>query len=243
MRNRTRRSRPVQRPHHVQQRSAQVGERQAVVDGEPFELVEDREVGRVDRVPPVHAADRDHVDRRLALLHDVDLRGRRLRAQQALPVEEERVARRARRMPLRKGELVEVELDRLDLSIVSHLVAEPEEGVLDGPPDLRDQVELAERRRLTGERDVEVDVLDDVRAELALALLQRLLDRRPRRVQRHAGLAVAHLAQRQLQRALPAQVADAQLLEPVGVRGRGDRGPCFALERRGVHRATIPSAS
>ena len=67
-------------------------------------------------------------------------------------------------MPLREGELVEVELDRLDLPVVPHLVAEPEEGVLDGSPDLGDQVELAERRRIAGERHVEVDVLDDVRA-------------------------------------------------------------------------------
>ena len=146
-------------------------------------------------------------------------------------------------MPLREGELVEVELDRLDLAVVPHLVAEPEEGVLDGSPDLRDQVELADRRRLTGERHVEVDVLDDVRGELALALLERLLDRRSRRVQRHPRLAVAHLAQRQLQRALAAEVVDAQLLQTLRIRGRGDRGPCFALERRGVHRATIPSAS
>ena len=67
-------------------------------------------------------------------------------------------------MPLRERELVEVELDGLDLPVVPHLVAEAEERVLDRPPDLRDQVELAERRRLAGERHVEVDVLDDVRA-------------------------------------------------------------------------------
>ena len=48
-------------------------------------------------------------------------------------------------MPLREGELVEVVLDRLDLPVVAHLVAEAEERVLDGPPDLRDQVQLAER--------------------------------------------------------------------------------------------------
>ena len=150
---------------------------------------------------------------------------------------------RAGWMPLREGELVEVELDRLDLPIVAHLVTEAEERVLDRAPDLRDQMELAERPRLAGERDVEVDILDDIGLELAVAQLQRRLDRFARRVQRHAGLAVAHLAQRQLQRALTAQVADAQLLERVLVLGRGDGGPCFALERRGVHRATIPSVS
>ena len=146
-------------------------------------------------------------------------------------------------MRLREREPVEVVLDGLDLPVVPHLVAEPEEGVLDGSPDLRDQVQLAERPLLAGERHVEVGVLDDVRGELALALLQRLLDRGARCVQRHPRLAVAHLAQRQLERALAPEIANAELLERVRIGGRCDRGPCFALERRGVHRATIPSAS
>ena len=65
-------------------------------------------------------------------------------------------------MPFRERELVEVELDGLDLPVVPDLVAEPEERVLDRSPDLGDQVQLAERRRLAGERHVEVDILDDV---------------------------------------------------------------------------------
>ena len=87
-------------------------------------------------------------------------------------------------MPLREGELVEVVLDRLDLPVVPHLVAQPEERILDRAPDLRDQVQLSERPLLAGERDVEVDVLHDVGGELALALLQRLFD--PRRAPRSA---------------------------------------------------------
>jgi hypothetical protein len=144
-------------------------------------------------------------------------------------------------MPLREGELVEVELDGLDLAVVPDFVAEPEEGVLDGPADLRDQVQLAERPLLAGQSDVEVGVLDDVRGQLSLALLQRLLDRGPRRVQRHARLAVAHLAQCELERALATEVADPELFQ-AGLVRRGDGGPCLALERRGVHRATIASA-
>ena len=146
-------------------------------------------------------------------------------------------------MPFRERELVEVELDGLDLPVVPNLVAEPEERVLDRSPDLRDQVQLSERRRVAGERHVEVGILDDVGGELAFALLQRILDRSAGRVQCHAGLAVAHLAERELQRALAAEIADAQLLERVRICGGCDRGPRFALERRGVHRATIPSAS
>jgi hypothetical protein len=60
-------------------------------------------------------------------------------------------------MPFGERELVEVELDRFDLPVVPHFVAEPEEGILDGSPDLRDQMELAERPFLAGECDVEVD--------------------------------------------------------------------------------------
>ena len=68
---------PEDRAHHVQQRPLQVGERQPAVDGEALELVEDRVVRRVDRVAAVAAPDRDHVDRRLALLERVDLRSAR----------------------------------------------------------------------------------------------------------------------------------------------------------------------
>ena len=150
---------------------------------------------------------------------------------------------RPRGMPLRERELVEVELDRLDLPVVPHLVAQPEEGILDGSPDLRDQVQLSQRPLLAGKRDVEVDVLHDVGGELALALLQRLLDPGTRCVQRHPGLAVTYFAQRELEWALAPEVANAELLEGVRVGGARDCGPRLILERRGVHRATIPSAS
>src|SRR5262245_38333387 len=45
--------RPVERAHHVEERSLEVGERQPAVDGEALELVEDRVVRRVDVVAPV----------------------------------------------------------------------------------------------------------------------------------------------------------------------------------------------
>ena len=128
------------------------------VDGEPLELVEDREARRGDLVPPVDAAERDHVDRRLLRLHDVDLRRRRLRAEQPLRVEEERVAGRARRVRGREGELVEVVVDGLDLAVVDDLVAEPEEGVLDDPARQRRRMERARGALLAGQRDVD-DVL------------------------------------------------------------------------------------
>src|SRR5437870_10521758 len=49
--------------------------------------------------------------------------------------------------------------------------------------------------------------------ELVLLRLDRVLDRLPGGVQRHARLAVAHVAQRELQLALPSEVLDARLVE------------------------------
>ena len=143
------------RPHHVQERALQVGERQSPVDGEALELVEDRVVRRVDCVAAVAAADRDHVDRRLPLLQRVDLGRRGLRAQQPLVVEEEGRPRRPGGVPLVERELVEVVLDRLDLAVVAHLVAQADERVLDLAAGLGDRVQVAERELVARERDVD----------------------------------------------------------------------------------------
>ncbi len=80
--------------------------------------------------------------------------------------------------------------------------------------------------------------------ELVLALVDRGLEPLAHRVQRHPGLAVAHLAQRLLDRALPPQVLDAHGLDRVG-RGRG-RGGCesLALECVGIHEGpSVPTRS
>ena len=95
----------------------------------------------------------------------MDLGRRGLRAQEAPLVEEERGAVRSRGMPLGEGELVEVVLGRLDLAVVSDLVAEPDERVLDLAAGLRDRMEVAEGKLLAGERDV-----DDVLRQGALEL-------------------------------------------------------------------------
>ena len=68
-------------------------------------------------------------------------------------------------MPLGEGELVEVVLGRLDLAVVSDLVAEPDERVLDLAAGLRDRMEVAEGKLLARERDV-----DDVLRQGALEL-------------------------------------------------------------------------
>ena len=127
-------------------------------------------------------------------------------------------------MGRQERELVEVVLDRLDLAVVAHLVAEPEEGVLDGAADLRDRVEVPERQLLAGKRDVD-HLLAKAAVELLvgerrLAGLDGRLEPLPNAVQEHPGLAVADLAQRQGERALAPEVGDAHLLELLaGARG------------------------
>ena len=110
---------------------------------------------------------------------------------------------------------VEVVVGRLDLAAVEDLVAEPEEDVLDLAADLGDQVQVAARG--ADAREGDVDLLGRQRAvELGRARARRArsstaASRRSRRAfRRIAGLAVAHLAQRLLEVALPAEVADAQ---------------------------------
>ena len=216
-----------------------------VVDREPLELVEDRIPRRGDVVPAVDAADRDHVDRRPLALHLVDLRGRGLRAEQGLLVEIERVARRARRMPVREAERVEVVARRLDLAAVDDLVAEAEEDVLDVAAHERRRMQRAARtelrrpEQLGRQRHVDAlgrePLLELGTRQILLAGGQRRLDGLAHGVQRHPGLAVAHLAERELQCTLTAEEADPDL----GQRGErprlGCRGQRLLLEVVGIH--------
>ena len=61
VRKRTSRSSPKSARQSVLERALEVGERDAPVDGEALDLVEDREVLRVGRVAAVDAAEGDHV--------------------------------------------------------------------------------------------------------------------------------------------------------------------------------------
>ena len=142
-------------------------------------------------------------------------------------------------MPRIEGELVEVVLGGLDLAVVADLVAEPEEGVLDLAPGLRDRMQVAERQALARERDVD-DVFGERTVELGaleggLAGGDRGFDRLAGRVERDARLAVTNLAESELQVAAPAEKADAQLLELGGGRGSLDRAQGLSLERLRVH--------
>ena len=182
------------------------------VDRQRLDLVEDGRVLRARRVAPVSAPGHGDVDRRLTRLHDADLPRRRVRAQQRVVVDVERVARRPRGVRQRLVERVEVVPDRLHLAAVHDLVAEAEEDVLDLAHDLRQRMEMPERRPLPRQRDVEaLGGLEPAGPlECGVTLVDRSLEALAHGVQRHAGLAVANLPQRELQLALAAEEPDAQ---------------------------------
>ncbi len=73
-------------------------------------------------------------------------------------------------------------------------------------------------------------------AELLRPHVDRCLEPLSQRVQRHAGLAVAHLAQGELELALAAEELDADPLDVLGRRGGRNRSESVLFERLGVHR-------
>src|SRR4029453_6437609 len=100
-------------------------------------------------------------------------------------------------MPRRELELVEVVRRGLDLLVVANVVAEAQEGVLDGRADLRDRGAVAAGGGLAGEtpferfprqRAIELGAL-----QRFVPAVERRLDRLARRIQCHAALTVADL--------------------------------------------------
>ena len=83
-------------------------------DQQPFDLIELKEMARIDRVAPIAAARRDDRDRRLVLLHRANLHRRGVRPQQQRVGDKERVEAFARRMSRRNVERVEVVVIGLD---------------------------------------------------------------------------------------------------------------------------------
>ena len=133
--------------------------------------------------------------------------------------------------------------DRRHLVAVPDLVAETDEDVLDLAPHLRQQVEPAAGKPLAGERDVEPLLREDLLQlgllELALPGRERVLEPLAQGVERHAALAVADAAQRLLQLALAAEVADANLVELSDRRSGRDRALRLTFEGLGLHAATV----
>ena len=142
-------------------------------------------------------------------------------------------------MPLRKVERVEVVPRRLDLATVDDRVPETEEDVLELAADLRDEVEMAAPHSGAGHRDVDPLLgqppIELGSRDLCLASVDRRLELLAQRVQRHARLAVANLAQRELQLALAPEVLDAHVLDLVDRRGRLGSCEGGVLECLGVH--------
>ena len=127
----------------------------------------------------------------------------------------------------------------LDLVTVDDAIAEPDEDVLDLAADLRQEVKVTARRRLTWQGDVERlrrrRALLLLGREAALPLFHRGLELLAERVQRDAPLAVAHLAESELELALSPQEANARLVQlRLRLRG-GDGCKRLALECVGVH--------
>ncbi len=144
-------------------------------------------------------------------------------------------------MPRREGELVEVVLGRLDLAIVAHVIAEPDERVFHDPPDLRYRVQPSTRRVLAGKGDVDA-LLDE--PPVQLGPLERgsargdgRLEPLAHAVQQHSRLPVADLAQGLLELTPAAEEANACRVELVERRGGLDGAQRVALERLGVHHA------
>ena len=116
------------------QRAAQVGHRQAPVHRESLDLVEHRGVGGVEFVGAEGAADRDDVDRQVALEQRADLHRRGVGAQhlaRAVRRDVEGVLLAARRVVGREVQRVEVELLGLDLGALGQFPAHRDEGVGD----------------------------------------------------------------------------------------------------------------
>ena len=241
--------------HERVERAAQVGHRQALVDGEALDLVEDRRVGRVEVVGAEHLAGGHDVDRRLLLEHRADLHRRGLGAQHETGVdgvEEEGVLHLPGRVVGAEVEGIEVEPLALELGALGDLPAHADEGVdeaLRGELDRMARAGLATQGR-HGDIDplLDEDALVALHLELCLARRERLRDPGPGLTDALAGLGLrargqrADLAVREGKGALLTLVGRAhrlQLLEGAG--GRGGREGLLdgGVDLRGIERRDL----
>ena len=236
------------RAREGEQRALEIGERDVVVDGETFELVELGGVGGV-RVGPVYAAGHDGVERWRLELHRPDLNRRGVDAQQRrLGIENvshrldvERVAQQPRGMHRREVQRVEVVVDGLDLGSFGDVEAQAQEHIFDLPPGLGDQVQATDLRlRVRGQRDVD-PILYQAGIELGRCQrgdlgVDRGLDCLPGLIGglpgggALVGCQLRDSAQQVGQLGLAPEIADAHLLELRGAARRRDRGHCLLLQ-------------
>ncbi len=148
----------------------------------------------------------------------------------------------------REVQRVEVVVRRLDLATVDDAVAQAEKDVLHLAPDLRDQVQLAAAVPAGGQRHIDAlrgqPGVELGARQLGLAGIDRRLEPLAHRVEGHAGLAVAYLAECLLERALATEILDPHDLDRVGGRRRSGGGQSLALECFGIHEgSSLPTPS
>ena len=215
------------------QRALEVGHRNAAVDHEPLDLVEEGGVGRVHRVGAVDPSGRDDADGGLLLFHRAHLHRGGLGAQQDVVADVEGVLRVARRVVLRNVERLEVVVVGLDLRAFGHREAHAEEDLLDLFEHLGQRVELAERRGPAGHRHVELFerelLVEQGRLDRGGALLDERLDARTHLVgelpdlRALLGRELAHLLEDDGELPLLAEVFDPQVVERLEVAGLRQR--------------------
>ena len=169
-------------------RAAQVGHGQALVHRQALDLVEDRQVGGVQRLVPVDLARAHHVERQRPGEQAPDLHGRGVGAQhhapggdpgtprQGAPLvaprgDEQGVLHLPRRVVGQEVKRVEVVPLGLDLWPLGDLVAHRDEHVGELVGEHADRVAGTLRRAVVGQRDV--DALGD--QHLLVALVLKLL--------------------------------------------------------------------
>src|SRR5579859_5852069 len=240
----------VERLDHEEQRALQVPDREPLVHGQALDLAEVRQSSRLWGVAPVAAAGRDDVDGRLFdALHGANLHRRRVRPQQELRAEVERVPVLARGMADREVEGLEVVPLGLDLGALLDLVPEAFEHRLDLAAHAGEDVDVAPAQGRPREGDVDRLGLGDLGQARGLELLpaggERRLDRALRVVGglpeggALSGLEPADARQQPADvPALAAQVLDRDGLQLVGGLGLRDGSEGLAGQRGGVAQAT-----
>ena len=239
------------------QRPLEVGHRDALVDDEALDLVEDGGVRRVELIGAVDPARADHVDGQLALEHRAGLHRRGVRAQHDTALgraDEEGVLHGARGMVGGDVQGVEVEPLGLDLGALGDLVAHRDEHVLDTLHERGQRVPGSSRATIRGKRDVDRLLHEHALVTLGgqddLAVLEGLLDRRTGHAHALARLGLRRRGQRtdltvgQGQRRAVAGMLEADGLQGVEIgrhrRSRPGRRPAPRRPRRRTGRSPRP---
>ena len=155
------------------QHALKIAQRDALVDDKALHLGEHRGMRRVI-VRAEYLAGRQNLDRRLLLLHDMNLAGGRLCPEQEFRRQVEGILHVSRRMILRCIQRREVVIIILNLGALVDREAHPREDIDQLVPDLRDRMQAADLSVRGRQRDVDLLALI---AGLKLLLLHPLIER------------------------------------------------------------------